>query len=198
MAESESKEVDISILLSSLEGIITYSTNDYLKVRNPHPAFAKLLESQIHIAILTSELVVLQGQMEISITEYQKRLYARILAVICYQYLLEQGTLIGTNVRRSKDLIILSYQSAVSAVKVILDNLKKDKEKYLKSIRNTSMAHRDGDLEETVNHVLNLDYNEINFVVNQITYANSNLFSIFDQITKVWKAYHPDWAKEKG
>jgi hypothetical protein len=138
-------------------------------------------ESLYHIGmavnVVQADFAILLERYLLSSRDYEKKLYARILAVTIIEFLDDVNNLLGKDL--VQELEKLGFKKYVPKLKEINKNLsafKKSHGKLLREIRNTAMAHKAKSAEVLYKSVYLLDHQSICEVAIRV-YAISNQFN---------------------
>lgn len=145
-------EHDISIFRDLLE----QSRNHGLK---KHTHFFNL---NVYTSLAHSDIVLLAERIRLTERRFEKLLYSRLLAMIMIEFLDDINRLIGKEF--VKELEKNGFNDTIQIFKDIAkqySKIKNDNESLLRTLRNSTAAHKENDALKLVNMVYNIDSSSI-------------------------------------
>jgi hypothetical protein len=141
-----------------------------------------LFDSMYHIGmashVVQADFAILFERYMLASREYEKTLYARILAVTVIEYLDDVNNLLGRDLIH--DLEKVGFVDFIPTFKNLnkqLSAFKKSHGRLLRTIRNTAMAHKAKSAEALYSSVYQLDHEPIVLLALQV-YKISNTINI--------------------
>lgn len=124
--------------------------------------FNSLYNSSIYISIFDMDVSILTEKFILSKRDYEKKLFARILALTIIEFLDDINPLIGRDL--SKQLRDLKQEKFVIPVREISKKFakyKNENEQYLRIVRNNTIAHKNTDALELHKFINEIESEEI-------------------------------------
>ncbi len=114
------------------------------------------------INIISYDLKVITRDMIVAKDEWQKRHYARQSCLIIYESINDLFELLGKDFKRLlRTMQNNDLQLKIKKNRSDLNQFKDDYQKYLYTIRNTSIAHRDKEALKQLATIIHIDWNTI-------------------------------------
>ena len=155
------KAIDDNITISqdSIDGISKILV-DFEKYKySNHDAFLNLC---IFSDIVIIDLTILLERIRIAEREQERKLYARVIAVTLIDYLDNISVLIGRDcLRELKTNHMNEFIDEFKSIHKKFSRFKKDKQKYLRELRNKTIAHKSKDALELNNYIKELDVESV-------------------------------------
>lgn len=163
---------------------INQSREFYEKMRNHGiRRFDNFLNLCLISSFTTSDISILNTKIRLSSQRLEKLLFARMLAMIVIEYLKDINELLGFKL--IGELNTNKYTQFVPIMKELnseFATIRKENETLLNSIRNNIAAHKTKDALNLVNHMFNVDPDEISEMAVRIIILNTKLTNETTQI----------------
>jgi len=166
------KRIPSSEHLTQLAKVIDSTMVLYNKYKDTDATYASILETNLHVIVITSEFRALIDKIDTSKNVYERRLYARMLAVLIIEYLKDANHFIGKNLIKSGSPIVGPFVDELKSITRELALIKRDHETLLHDIRNEASAHRSKDLKKLITLLTTIDYTLIKKIAISVTKVN--------------------------